>query len=629
MNRSRTSRKRQPAGVTGDQPAPRVDTLPVTRLEWRAVLLIGVGGLLLRAAVPGRMAIEHFDEGVYASNFYCGHLTPEFQFPDRHLYAPPVLPTLLEEPLRLTGWGSSVMWVNVVAGALMAPLVWWTTREWFGPTAGLVAALLAATSDYHIAFSRAALTDALLALCMLAGVFAWWRAVLTGRPLWIAGAGLLAGLAWCTKYNGWLTLAVTGSGTFGWLLVSRPRSVSWTVSVLTWCATVGIAAGLFWAIALRGLADLGGYGAVAENHGRYFTGLSDWLPNLLQHYAGHRVLDGWAAWIGLALAIAAAGSYARERFTWNGRGALTTALLTGIACASAAILVGTSLVLTLVVVAGALLWWNGRGRQSSKTRRGGEEIDDQQATPAARQLPGWLLAAWFIGLFVGTPLYHPYPRLSVTWLVAAWIATAWGLSHALPIAFKWMSPVELPGSQSQRRAAACAGTLALVAVAVWGLTLSERVTAAAWDDRTGMESAALQILRRIEQEPLPSQSWAARELNAVIYVYAEPALFFQLESSAGSTNLTYVTQPAGNLSLLEPGAIDSRFATYLVIGPHAQRAGIDRTLESAGVQLLDEFDYRPSTLVRLDESPQAVLESPASPTERVRLYLLNNSTNRR
>ncbi len=91
------------------------------------------------------MAVEHFDEGVYASNLYC---PPQYQYPARYLYAPPLLPSLLEWFLILGGTPVAAMAVNVLAGSLTVTSVWWVTRDGFGPVAALAATTLAATSGF-------------------------------------------------------------------------------------------------------------------------------------------------------------------------------------------------------------------------------------------------------------------------------------------------------------------------------------------------------------------------------------------------------------------------------------------------------------------------------------------------
>src|SRR5688572_10801156 len=83
------------------------------RAEAAVVGVVILLGFFLRALNPGAMSIEHFDEGVYASNLYCGQLDPPFAYPMRHLYAPPLFPAILEWAQILAGQ-SAVMWVNVL-----------------------------------------------------------------------------------------------------------------------------------------------------------------------------------------------------------------------------------------------------------------------------------------------------------------------------------------------------------------------------------------------------------------------------------------------------------------------------------------------------------------------------------
>ena len=78
-------------------------------------LLLGlllVTAFALRAWQLQHISVEHFDEGVYASNFYASHL--DFRYPDQHLYAPPLFPAILEWVLILTGNPHAVVWVNIV-----------------------------------------------------------------------------------------------------------------------------------------------------------------------------------------------------------------------------------------------------------------------------------------------------------------------------------------------------------------------------------------------------------------------------------------------------------------------------------------------------------------------------------
>ena len=257
-----------------------------------AITLVGNG---FRVWQPGHMAVEHFDEGVYASNILCD--LNGYRYPFLHLYAPPLLPFLLYWTLILSGMAaSSVMWVNVVAGSLMVPSVWWVGRQWFGPVAGMTAATLAAFSEVHILFSRTALTDVLLCLWMLWGVYWAWRAILTGRPAAIFLAGLFASLAWWTKYNGWLTLAISGSGMLAWIIVPRiaPTGLAAHVkcaakqddapppgpAILRWSVLAAIAI-VGWLPVLMNLQPFGGYAAVSANHAGYFVGFGGWWESFM------------------------------------------------------------------------------------------------------------------------------------------------------------------------------------------------------------------------------------------------------------------------------------------------------------------------------------------------------------
>ena len=148
-----------------DQPA----VPETTRQEWLWALgLIGCG-IGLRWWVAGWSAVEHFDEGVYASNLYFGE--PPFTYPMQHLYAPPLLPSLIEAGM-IAGLPPNVAAIlpSLLAGCATLVAVWRIGRRWFGPAAGIASLGLAALSDFHIAYSSAALTDVLLTLFVLLAV---------------------------------------------------------------------------------------------------------------------------------------------------------------------------------------------------------------------------------------------------------------------------------------------------------------------------------------------------------------------------------------------------------------------------------------------------------------------------
>jgi hypothetical protein len=178
-------------------------------------------GIALRCGGVSQVALSHFDEGVYASNVWFGPES-DYAYPARHLYAPPLVPALIELAISLLGpTGSAPLLPGLISGCLLVPLVWWVGRQWFGPPAGLLAATLAALSGPHAYFSRTALTDAPLCLFLTAAVYLGGEWIQRGGSWrWIAGAGCAA-LAWWTKYNGWLPLAIWSSAVVPWLLFRR------------------------------------------------------------------------------------------------------------------------------------------------------------------------------------------------------------------------------------------------------------------------------------------------------------------------------------------------------------------------------------------------------------------------
>ena len=86
-------------------------------------------------------AVEHFDEGVYASNVYFG--PPEFAYPRREMYAPPLLPSLIEVGM-LAGLPPNVaaLLPGFLAGCGTMAALWWFGRSWLGPNVGLATATL-------------------------------------------------------------------------------------------------------------------------------------------------------------------------------------------------------------------------------------------------------------------------------------------------------------------------------------------------------------------------------------------------------------------------------------------------------------------------------------------------------
>lgn len=569
----------------------------VGRLEWICLavcLLIAIG---LRCSWPGRADIEHFDEGVYAANVYSADT--DFKYPYRDLYAPPLFPAMAAWGVTLANDPRGAVWISLLGGILTIPVVWWTARSWFGPVAGGVVAMLAATSDFHVWLSRSALTDVWLCLWMTAGAYAGWKALLNGRPLWLFAAGGLSALAWWTKYNGWLTLAVIGGGWFlsavAWkLFPPRPHQntggneVVPIPTALLRGAGVVAAASAMWYPVWKGLAPIGGYAAVAKNHAGYFGGLAGWPGALLRQVASQQAVAGAATFVGAVLAglVAMVLTGHLRGVAGEGRGGRWWSRASAVGVTWFALCYFGSQSIGAIAVAAALLVAFDR-----EPFFVGLDADQRRA----RWLGWGFAAAWLGGLSVAVPLYRPYPRLTLPWLVGTWLAIGAGIP--------WVTAA-LSEAQKRRRDVVGAVVLAL-SFLLPGLRLITTDEAnVAWEDRTGLRLAAGQIQTTITSHIREVPPTRLPGIDAVLYVIGEPALFCHLAAAESRSSVRYGVVANANLDLLRSGKPDPRVPTYIILGERAantERVDLDRFSDQ--LIRLPAPSTPKSFLVRLDDIP--------------------------
>lgn len=428
--------------------------LKPTKQELTLVLMAMLMGIVLRMSHTDRLAVEHFDEGVYSSGLWYED-GQDNAYPMRHLYAPPLLPGMISAISMIPGLQDLAPFVPaMLLGCLTVGVLWWMGRAWFGVNAGLVIVFLAAFSDFHILFSRMALTDVpvLFWICLVVAIAS--RGLERQSVRWMLLAGLCTAIAWWTKYTGWLALAIVFSGGSFWWLIKGRRTLSFLKLLTLLFSMAGIAV-LCWSPVLWMLQEHGGYQAVSDNHAGYRLGFTGWRDRLSDHLVYHFRLDSWfgAGAVGIGVLSAATQRwFSLRRSTWNDKdnlpgndfpspGLLFKFIVAAVALCAMACGVGTVGLLTCIGIggiAGMFLW---PMLPELYTRRLSSDLSpstedsvpyyaaDLQAAPTIDPTLGaCLLTAWFSGMLLMTPTYESFPRLSLPLLAAVWLAAAAGVS---------------------------------------------------------------------------------------------------------------------------------------------------------------------------------------------------------
>ncbi len=506
-------------------------TPPVSRAEIGWLLFAVLAGAVLRLGNLSQVAIEHFDEAVYASNL----LFPAEQggeYPFRQLYAPPLLPGLIEWSTifgqmllgDVPSWWP--MLPSLIAGIATIPSAWWIVRQWSSPRAGLIAALLIAFHEFHAAFCRTALTDVLLACFVLWAVHRFWIALQTGTGRDAMIAGGVTALAWWTKYN-------------GWQIVTPAAERNWPRLMKVWLIGAATAFAL-WLPVLWDCQKIGGYAKVAENHRGYVTGLSRWVENLGSGYAAFSTLSSGISLGGL---VAAAAAFVTTRHL------------------------------------------------STRRSKG-------QKSPQDELLSCCLLSAWFCGLLIATPMYHPYARLWVPWM----IATALLISSIMPgRATTLRAPVlkffcwSLTGT-----AISCSILIIAGGLIPW----SRALTPVTFERRDGMLLAAHRVIAIANDRD-----------NLFIVGASDPAIWYHLVKHQ---RVAIVTT---SLDVISERSTQPR---YVVLGPHSQMdSGLRRAFHDAEarLELVEEILIPVSSVTLLDlYSARSLAANPQLRTQSVRLF---------
>lgn len=596
-----------------NHPNSEIEQESIGRAETLALLAIVVLAAVLRIQELDRVHIEHFDEGVYASNRWFT-LEEEARYPNRHLYAPPLLPALLEWSQLLLGTGSwGVLFLPVALGTLTVGLVWWLMRHWTGPVAALATAFIVAISEPHILYSRTALTDVPMIALMLIAIGLAWQGIASSDWKRSLAAGIITGLCWSTKYNGWFPLAVSGAGlgTFSLFHVKRfggfPRAwVSWLL--------ICMAATIVWIPAWSDLQQegRGGYSAVQKNHSNYIEGSAKWVGNFQQQFdnliwfesssmrgilSGLLIVSGCVVFVGGVRFGASDGK----------RNPLEFAVGTILVVAAIALAVGPFLPWHLILLAAALFGYVSRLREVIVP-------PDDRSLTADRLLATWFCLAWFVSLVIVTPLYHPYPRLALPLLVSIWIGFGFAVEQCVHLLAKPFV------SRETNWLLSICGVASLVLVILLRPSGPEAEWKRnAWQPRDGVAEVASSIVRECER----SRTDTSGENPYVIYTYAEPALFYQLCRLAPQD---VAIEPVSNLGFVSTNSGQSKVAIFLATGPHAEDdEEFARQLFESGdrLKVVSELPIRLSDLVLLNaQVPESLRARLAAPQARFHLFEL-------
>ncbi len=587
----------------GIEPHPQ-SPLPA-RCELALAVAIGIIGLSARLMFPERMSIDHFDEGVYASNIWFDAVHG-FRFPQRDFYAPPLLPALIELSLIAFSDGRlSAMWPCLVAGSATPLLLWWFVRRWFDPGVGLAAASLCSLADVHVLYSRTALTDALLVFWLVLAVGLLVEALATKRILLAAAGGLVTGLAWWTKYNGWLPLAISAAGiAVGAAFDSRVRQGFrglvgiWLVAAVTAVAV--------WSPVIISLNDVGGYSAVSANHRQYVVGLQGWFASASRQVANLHHVENGLSLFGTLLAVSSAFIVSRKSFATFGVGphiAVEKALIGFVAAWLLALSAWLGSTVTMAFAALCALIQHGRSIMGSS----------DESRPVSNRLAFWILVSWFVGLLFATPLYRPYSRLVLPWLVSIWMGGGLGIGYIV----KRLGGLTWPKSVVQQWVAMALAAIAVLVVLGCSLWTWRSRDVIAWQDRTGLERIAHDMKKRINSS---ITSHARTSRPAAVWVYGEPSLFYHLRSAG-----LPLVQPTVDLRDALQLTRKLELTPFIVVGPHAQRSlsfQVEWPTIVRQATKLSEYPYDVSDLVQLDHYSPNEIASKRTHQDVVQLFVM-------
>ncbi len=540
--------------------------------------------LLILAAVArslffSRLGFDHFDAAAYALSAKAVAMGEGWSnlFPNQHLLAPPLFFSLGGLLARWSPLGveTALHVLSIVFGVALVFVTYLAGRSWFGRGAGLAAAVIVAFGDTFILFSRVALTDEAFCVVFVLALLAFDRARRRASLGWALLAGLAMGLAWNTKYHGWLA-AVIAAAVIAVEALAQKRRPSRRV-VMGWGVSCAVAFLLYLPWLLYILKQPGGYARLAAQHASFLDPVAA-LDHLRTQGGMQLYLDGWGARIAPAAGLLLVALAGLRKAAHVGRAFAGIPLILGLSWIVGG--VGASSLFALA----ALIDSFGRSKP--------------QAWP-------WTALA-FLGLFtLLTPLYHPYARLLLPWLLGVALFAGAGLARFATTFTDDRNPAFPRHAVTLLGAATLAG-----AVAVYGFV--PRPGPETWGPTDGLRDVVRSAARRTLAERQP------------VLVVGEPALVFYL----GEQGID-----ASHVDRLDPATLKEHpGAEWALTGVYPRRAGVvDEAMDTgltASVIRVRAWRVRVGEVRRLDDFQpwEARLDRahPQSPQHRVDLWKLRN-----
>lgn len=244
--------------------------------------------------------LSHFDEGQYAFARVWPWID-KFDV-DQAFFSPPLFPFLvgLVQHLPITRPDLAGVYISHIACWMSLFFAVRLAVAWWGEDAALPTFALLLLSPMRLAFGSIGLTDALFSALFLATLLAATKAFHDGSTKWTLLAGLLAGLTWSCKYNGFITVAVCA----GFFLHQRTFGsfVRWlTIAIIA----VAIMAPWYWAIHTHHPEGIAALQKHQQGYLRGFAPESIW-SNLQQGFSLRSEVPGpsvfIASWVMLGIA---------------------------------------------------------------------------------------------------------------------------------------------------------------------------------------------------------------------------------------------------------------------------------------------------------------------------------------